>query len=329
MKNWNDLTEQGQVRRLRKLAGLALEKYDVDVASLRLIAAHTNTLFRVNGHDGQKYALRISTPGEHTLRDNQIELKWLDILSKQTNLPVPTPIHNRAGELITQMTMDGVEGERRCTLFEWVPGKPLADYLSPKTYRQFGELMARMHQFSETFFANTAWPEHLRPMKWDRVFYYPDEPNVLFDENYRNFFSAARLDLIQQVIEKVEPILAGLYTAQETPMIIHGDLHMWNVHYHRGNLYLIDFEDVMWGYPIQDIAITLGYGDDREDYLALRAAFREGYSSIRQWPGNDATIAALDAARTVMFVNYVAHSMKKPEPHIDRLCNALSRYLAG
>ena len=85
----------------------------------------------------------------------------------------------------------------------------------------------------------------------------------------------------------------------------------------------------MWGYPIQDIAITLGYGDDREDYPALRAAFREGYSSIRQWPGDNATIAALDAARTVRFVNYVAHSMKEPEPHIDRLCNALSRYLAG
>ena len=68
MKNWNDLTEQGQVRRLRKLALLALEKYDVDVASLRLIAVHTNTLFRVNSQDGKKYALRISTPGEHTLR---------------------------------------------------------------------------------------------------------------------------------------------------------------------------------------------------------------------------------------------------------------------
>ena len=41
--------------------------------------------------------------------------------------------------------------------------------------------------------------------------------------------------------------------------ILHNDLHQWNVRIYRGRLSPIDFEDLMWGWPVQDIATTLYY----------------------------------------------------------------------
>jgi Ser/Thr protein kinase RdoA (MazF antagonist) len=38
---------------------------------------------------------------------------------------------------------------------------------------------------------------------------------------------------------------------------------------HRGRLTAFDFEDVMRGLPVQDIAITLSYGRERPDHREL------------------------------------------------------------
>ena len=96
MKAWAKLTEQGRVGRLRKLAQVALTQYDLEVTKIKLLTVATNTIFRVECADGQKYALRISTPGEHTLQDALCEVKWLGILSAETDLPIPTA-HSESG----------------------------------------------------------------------------------------------------------------------------------------------------------------------------------------------------------------------------------------
>jgi Ser/Thr protein kinase RdoA (MazF antagonist) len=46
----------------------------------------------------------------------------------------------------------------------------------------------------------------------------------------------------------------------------------------------IDFEDLLYGYPIQDIAVSLFYVGWREDGKELMAAFREVYEEISPWP---------------------------------------------
>lgn len=337
MKPWNDLTETGQSRRLRQLAINVLTQYDVAVKGVRLLEVATNTLFRVECDDGSKLAMRVCTPGEHSLHDAEVELAWLAVLNEQTDLPVPQPVANRAGQLISFGQAAGVPEERRCVLFDWVPGVPIEDVLAPPVYEQLGQVMARMHEFSVRFFAQPdAWPAEKRPMRWDKIFYYPDEPIVLYDGGYAQYFPKERLDLIEQTIAAVEPVLSALYRQPNGAMIIHGDLHLWNTHYFRGQIFMLDFEDLMWGYPIQDIAITLWYGRERDDYPDLRAAFKTGYSSVRPWPAtndgaDDATaeaqIEALCIARTLMFINYAAHALDEPAEYIERQCAKLKEYL--
>ena len=104
----------------------------------------------------------------------------------------------------------------------------------------------------------------------------------------------------------------------ETAHLIHGDLHPGNVHTYRSRLIALDFEDVMWGHRVQDVAITLFYERDHPGYADFRAAFEEGYRSAAAWPAAyDGELEHFMAARTVMFINYVANIENDPSQYFD------------
>ena len=93
---------------------------------------------------------------------------------------------------------------------------------------------------------------------------------------------------------------------QGEAQVLHGDLHPWNVHVKGKRMIAFDFEDVMWGHRVQDVAITLFYERDQPGYADLRAAFTEGYSAIAVWPESyDGEVDHFMAARTLMFVNFI------------------------
>lgn len=326
MKPYNQLTKQGKVRRLRKVALKALEHYDFTVKRLSLLVVETNTHFRVETTTGEKYVLRIYSEEETTLLDNLAEIYWLNALKQDTNLHVTEPVARQDGEFITTITVPNVPPERRCVLFKWIPGKCLAQDLTAGNYETLGQLMARLHNHSESLDR----PLSIQPKRWDKVFYYKDEPIVFRSESYQHLFPKDRIGLLETVIRKANNVFEELYADERNMMLIHGDLHFWNVHIHRNRLYLIDFEDTMLGYPVQDIAITLSYGRTLEGYRELRDAFERGYTSLRPWPvKSEAQFEALIAARSVMFVNYVAHIDydEDKEKYIKNRCQELEQFL--
>ena len=79
---------------------------------------------------------------------------------------------------------------------------------------------------------------------------------------------------------------------------------------------------------MQDVAVTLSYGRQREGYAMWKDVFKQGYSSIRSWPiDGEKIIETLIAARSVMFINYVARIDSSPEEYIDRRCKELQEFL--
>ena len=91
---------------------------------------------------------------------------------------------------------------------------------------------------------------------------------------------------------------------------------------------MIDFEDVNLGYPVQDIAVSLMYGQERDGYNEWKIAFKKGYCSVRMWPSEDEkTIETLMAARVVMFINYVARIDPSPQEYIGRRMKSLEQHL--
>jgi Ser/Thr protein kinase RdoA (MazF antagonist) len=294
LKPWDELTERGKLGRLRSVATAALGDYDVDVQRVSLIGGFVNALYRVDTPDGP-LALRVDLVQEHTDENMLVELSWLEALAGHVDAPVP--VKTTGGALFTRATAPGVPDVRRCTLFSWVPGRPLADRISPELFEPYGRLSAALHVHGATH------PTPKKPMAWDRVFYFSEEVDPVV---YHVPENAARLpkgglDVIERTIELVQPRLE----AQGARQIIHGDLHPWNVHVSRKRLWALDFADVMWGSPAQDLAITFYYVQFRPDVDELSAAFRSGYEQITPWPTDDEELAVFMAARRVMMTNYV------------------------
>ncbi len=320
MQPFASLTPMGQTRRLRAVAHAALQHYAITVRRLSLLTVDTNTIFRVDAANGERYALRISTPGQHSLNDNLIEIAWLTALARDTTLKVVTPVANQQGDYLTPVTLPTVPEERRCVLLRWIPGHSLARQVSPAHAYTLGTMMAALHDHAGT----VQLPPSLSPMTWHTVFYYHHEPVVIDDPAYATLFSPARRSLIHEVATIAEQVLQEL--AQSTPdrILIHGDLHPSNVHVARGHFYILDFEDVLLGYPVQDVAITFAALRRYPECERLWRAFEAGYSQSRPWPVQSAAqLTALIAARDLMMVNYAAQSEAAPEAAVARICSRL------
>ena len=302
----------GKVRRMHGLARAALEHYDIEIAHLRCISRDTNTTFRVDTTDGRRFALRVGAPRLDTDVDTATELAWLDALAGEAMIGAAQPHHNRDGRLLTFVEHSGVPEQRKCVLFDWLAGVAIGSDADRADYRLLGELAARLHDHGERW----KRPPGLNPLVWDRVFYYPTEPVVLYDEAYSHLMTPLRVSIVRAVEEKCDTELTRIHS--EVPLsILHGDLHPWNVIRNRNRLFVFDFEDLMVGAPVQDIAITLFYNRKHADYAGLCSAFRHGYMALREWPVEyEGQLEVLMAARTVMFINYVLRMGFDPDDYV-------------
>ncbi|MDH3309013.1 MAG: phosphotransferase [Acidimicrobiia bacterium] len=321
MKPWDALTEAGRHRRLRSLALAALEQFPVKPGRLRLVGGFTNVIYRVDSPTGP-HALRVDLMQDHTDRDVEIEVAWLEALGTDTDLDVARPVRTRSGGQYAYAGAEGVPGARRCTLFEWIPGRPIADHLSPGVYHKLGVLSARLHQHGARF------TPPARPMPWDQVFYWPDDvdPYVLDRPEHAHHITRANRRTLERAVEVATDAFERL--PEGRAQIVHGDLHPWNVHQSRGRLYALDFEDVMWADPVQDLAITLFYERDRAEYAALRSSFEGGYRTVAPWPASyDGEIEHFMAARTLMFINFVLNLDDDPAGFFARAFPRLEAFL--
>ena len=299
MRAWEELTERGKFRRLRTLAGAALDSYELVPQRLSFVGGFTNAIYRVDASEGT-FALRIDYMQDHTDENAQVELEWLAALEADTDLDVCRVVPARDGRVAVHAAAPGVPGERRCVLFEWIPGKPLDEALTPERYHQLGVLSAQLHLHGARF------EPSIRPMPWDKVFYWPEEfdPVVYDQPENLHHFSGNRMEVMDKALAIVNDAFVKLDPAEA--QVLHGDLHPWNVHIKGKRMIAFDFEDVMWGNRVQDIAITLFYERDQPGYADLRSAFTEGYSAIASWPENyEGEIEHFMAARTLMFVNFI------------------------
>jgi Ser/Thr protein kinase RdoA (MazF antagonist) len=318
----------GQARRLRQLAINALASYNLDVARFRLITNDMNGIFRIDTTDGKRFVLRVTTPeGGHILDHVTAEMDWLAALSRDTDLSVPHPLPTREDSLVVTASADGVAEPRLCEIFSWVDGKNLVEDMSEVNLAKLGELSARLHTHALTYHP----PTELSLLRFDRVFPF-SEAVVLFDERLSNLFPPERRLIYQKGIDWAQESIDRLKTSGEPMRILHGDLHQWNVRVARGVLSPIDFEDLMLGWPVQDIATTFYYFL-RDDYLTLRSAFQAGYTRHSPWPErHPGEIDSFIAARGIGLANLVLNDPNiaarvDPAKFVERIDSRLRRLI--
>lgn len=305
MKDFYRSSARAQALRLRKLAQEALRHYDLEVSRLQLLSHLYNTMFQADTAFG-RYVLRINLPGIRSLEQIRAEMAWLAALRHDTDLPVPQPLANRQGELVTTVQVPEVPEARHCAIFSWLPGPLLADKLSPAALEHLGQITARLHQHAQSF----RLPPGSRLKKLDGVGL--DQGIVLFDEPYRELVPPERAALFREALSRVEEGLGRLYQQPEPPRILHADLHQWNLKLWKGRLAVLDFDDCALGYPVQDLAISLYYFQQSPHYPVLREALRRGYETLSEWPEEyPGQVDTLIVGRGLDLANY---SLITPNP---------------
>lgn len=302
------------------MATEALRHYPITPTSMRLVGGFTNVIFRIDTATST-YALRVDYIQDHTDEDVAVELDWLAAL-EESDLDVCRVVPATSGERSVYAAATGVPEPRRCVLFKWIPGKPLAEDLTPPRYEQLGRLSASLHIAGKDY-----QPPH-QPMAWDKVFYWqePSDPVVYHLPEHAHHFAGGRMEILERAIDAVTPAFGRL--DPKRAQIIHADLHPWNVHVAQSRMIALDFEDVAWGDRAQDIAITLFYERDHAEYADLRAGFETGYRQVAPWPVEyEGQLETFMAARTIMFVNFMLNLGEDPKEFYERAFPRLEGFL--
>ena len=127
---YQNLTTRGKLQRLRNLAWLALQYYPMLRPVIQYHSSHTNVFFRVTDDSGERFILRLASPGWRTSQDLNSEAMWLQALSRDTDIPVPRHHPTRAGDSVLPLSMPGIPETWNVTLMTWVPGRLLGRYLT-------------------------------------------------------------------------------------------------------------------------------------------------------------------------------------------------------
>ena len=331
---FSELTPTGQIRRLRALAAEALREYDLGVRRISFAAQAFNTVFRVDAADGSAYALRVSPELRiHTDGCEALEAAWIEALRRDIGFATPAVIRTRDASADAWVRTDGVPEARSCVLFEWVVGGRLRDRMSAEAVRRVGELTAILHDQggSHASADASAVRSHasadapVGALVADHVLYFRAENRL--DELRPTYGSVLR-----EGLDRAQRALDALWRSPpHSPHLLHGDVQPGNVMVSRGKVTLIDFQDLIWGFEIQDVVFALLAFDRFEEAPAYKDAFRSGYEAVRRWPDVDPeTNAALRAARDLNVLNF-GLNLRKPgfetnvTRHAGRVADWMSR----
>ncbi|MGW4063834.1 phosphotransferase enzyme family protein [Amycolatopsis sp. NPDC004747] len=271
-----ELDRAGRTRRLRRLAEAALTSYAVPVARLTPLANGHNTVFRVDGADGHRYALRVQRPDGPGVAQVRAEMAWLATLCRETDLVVPQPVPTRARDLVTVVADPAVPEPRTCVLAHWVEGRFLDERLSAPQLYAVGEVTARLHLHGA----------RMNGLDRRRV-----DDLTEFGRTQVDGFSAAVVDRavaaaggderIRGAVARVRAVRTELGYGSDAFGLVHGDLHQDNYLLHRGRVRVIDFDDCGYGHYAYDLAVALDALRHLPQREELREALLDGYRSVR------------------------------------------------
>lgn len=292
MKPYEQLTERGQVQRLKKMARQALESYDLKIERIATIFHGENTTFRAwvtpgqFDHDpGEHLAddcvlVRCHRPNYNSADEIRGELMWLDALD-HAGIPTQRPLANKGGDYVTRVERGDVPDARHCTVMRWVTGRFSSrdrSKISSHQVEQTGRLTARLHEHARGWNA----PDGFTRRVWDASGLFCTIAREEHGESIWDAFSTEQREVHERTMRRTEEFLGGLGRAEDR-IVIHADLHFGNVLFARGDGRPIDFDDSGYGFEVQDVATTLGLWDLDPGLEEFVASYRRGYESVLPW----------------------------------------------
>ena len=261
-----------------KLAEEAIKHWDVEVKSINLHLQSENTVFKVEGLDGNTYALRVHRKGYHDLEELNSEHVWTSSLSN-AGLLVPEAVVTRSGEAYKTVSFLNSSEYRYVGLVKWIEGTILNDLILDleekdvsDVYESLGKVVAKFHK------ATIAWekPKDFKRHSFDTDGLLGSKPfwGRFWEAQNATTREREKLSLIRNNISE---ILSKLPKDINSFGMIHADLHSQNVLIQGKSLSVIDFDDSGFGWYGFDLAVAIW---DRLDFTATGCHFDIAYKSL-------------------------------------------------
>lgn len=282
-------SDTDQIEALTSLAAASLSLWDVPAGSTaRLINLSENATYLVETPSGDRTVLRLHREGYHSRRAIECELAWMAALDREAGVETARPIPGRNGAVIQENGSSSL-ASRRMVMFRFLAGTepdPDQDLIAP--FRQLGAIAARTHLHSMSW----ARPEPFERLVWDdKMVFGPGA-------NWGDWREAPGLDSdSEKTLEAAETLvrarLAAYGREEDRYGLIHADMRLANLLIDGGRTRLIDFDDCGFGWFMYDFAAGISFMEDHPQVPSLRAAWLDGYQTVR--PLRDADMVEIDS----------------------------------
>ncbi len=196
-------------------------------------------------------------------------------------------------------------------MFEFLPGSHPGeeDGLAPQ-FRELGALAARTHRHA------MSWrrPAGFERLSWDERAVFGPAP-VWGDWRAAPNVTPAIAAVLERVEATLRRRLAAFGKSPERFGLIHADMRLANLLVDNGRIRLIDFDDCGFGWFLYDFAAAVSFIEDHPQLPALKAAWLEGYRSVRALSAaEEAEIDSFVMLRRLALLAWIGSHIEAPEP---------------
>jgi Ser/Thr protein kinase RdoA (MazF antagonist) len=265
--------------------GLVEKALDIRCTNLcRPLASYINRVYELEGENGEGLVVKFYRPGRWARAALQDEHEFLLELAGR-EIPVIAPLAVQGNSSL---------GEHEGMYFAVFPkcGGRSSDEFSDEQWLEIGRLLGRTHAVGAGRI-----PEGRITMAPDKST--RQQADYLLTGKFLPADLAPQFaELAQALIAEISPLFANAEMIR-----IHGDCHFSNLIYRPGeSFYLIDFDDMALGPPVQDFWMLLpGY---REETFAEIELFLEGYETFRDFDRR--SLRLIEPLRAMRFIHYMA-----------------------
>jgi len=265
--------------------GLVERALGIDLTNLfRPLNSYINRVYELEQDDGTGLIVKFYRPGRWSGEALKEEHEFLLELAAE-EIPVIAPL--RLADSSTLGCSNGVN----FAVFPKRGGRSV-DEFDEEQWLQLGRLLGRVHLVGERKSARS------RPLMSPAATTRQQLDYLLAGSIVPEEVKVPLRQVVETLIAEIEPLFAGTRSIR-----IHGDCHFANIIHRPGeSFYLIDFDDMVMGPPVQDIWMLLP--GTPEETLMEAEFFLEGYEMFR--PFDRRSFRLVEPLRAMRFVHYMA-----------------------
>ena len=251
----------------------------------RFYALHAleNRVYDIEMEEGPHVVIKFYRPGRWSRETIQAEHDFLKALD-ESDIPVVAPLAGDRGQSVFEIA--GV----MFAIFPKRPGR-LEPELTKEQLTRLGRFLARLHNVGATM--KTAPRLRLDPQTYGR------EPlKFLRSGNYIPLELASRFEAIgARLCDAITPRFENARY-----VLLHGDCHSGNILWNRDDPYFIDFDDMLYAPPVQDLWMITGADDEHGN--EQRRIVLEAYQQIRSFEMT--TLDLIEPLRALRMIHFSA-----------------------